>query len=474
MVMMFAERVWLMWSIIAARVVVLPDPVGPVTRIIPRCSSARRVTIGGRPRSSTDSAAGSTRRRTIAALPRWRKALPRKRPSPSIDKEKSASPVRWNSSIRSTGMITRRHSSTSCRSTGGNGVGRRSPLTRTRGAALLFRCRSEPPTSVTWARMACKSSTVGLSGWPPRRLSRSRTASVVAPLWGDSHKRRAARRRQVETLAGGGRRGRRRRGARRRGPSGGGGGATGEAGGCLALPDPLRGGQGRLPAQAVGHLRRPLHRPGRGAAVQPGDRPHRLRLGGLGPGAGLLLLPSDRSPPSPARRPGGGGGRGDPDRPAGPARVAVPGGTDWRQRRLSAAGQAPLAERRRGGAAAHHLRHLRLRRRLVRPVVGRRGGPVLHPDGRRARRAPVRSRPHRGGQAQQAGRGSGSRLVGARQHPRRSVDARRAVPGGFELGARPPDPRRSGGWPPGGDGRGAPLHLQPGFARPAGRGGPGR
>jgi hypothetical protein len=113
MVMMLAERVWLMWSIMAARVVVLPDPVGPVTSTIPRSSSARRVTIGGRPRSMADRAAGRTRRSTMAALPRCRKALPRKRPSPSIDNEKSASPVRWNSSIRSTGMTMRRHSSTS-------------------------------------------------------------------------------------------------------------------------------------------------------------------------------------------------------------------------------------------------------------------------------------------------------------------------------------------------------------------------
>jgi hypothetical protein len=49
MVITLAERVWLMWSIMAASVVVLPDPVGPVTRIMPRGSSARRVTIGGRP-----------------------------------------------------------------------------------------------------------------------------------------------------------------------------------------------------------------------------------------------------------------------------------------------------------------------------------------------------------------------------------------------------------------------------------------
>ena len=33
--MMLADRVWLMWSIMAARVVVLPEPVGPVTSTMP-------------------------------------------------------------------------------------------------------------------------------------------------------------------------------------------------------------------------------------------------------------------------------------------------------------------------------------------------------------------------------------------------------------------------------------------------------
>ena len=36
-----------MWSMIAASVVVLPEPVAPVTRTSPRCSSARRLTPAG-------------------------------------------------------------------------------------------------------------------------------------------------------------------------------------------------------------------------------------------------------------------------------------------------------------------------------------------------------------------------------------------------------------------------------------------
>ena len=42
-----------MWSTIAASVVDLPEPVVPVTRMIPRASSARRLITGGRSSSST-------------------------------------------------------------------------------------------------------------------------------------------------------------------------------------------------------------------------------------------------------------------------------------------------------------------------------------------------------------------------------------------------------------------------------------
>ena len=41
-----------MWSTMAARVVVFPDPVGPVTRTRPRISSASRVTDSGSPNSA--------------------------------------------------------------------------------------------------------------------------------------------------------------------------------------------------------------------------------------------------------------------------------------------------------------------------------------------------------------------------------------------------------------------------------------
>ena len=49
--MMLAARLVLMWSTMAASVVVFPEPVGPVTSTKPRCSSANLVTTGGRPSS---------------------------------------------------------------------------------------------------------------------------------------------------------------------------------------------------------------------------------------------------------------------------------------------------------------------------------------------------------------------------------------------------------------------------------------
>ena len=52
--MMCFVIVRLMWSIIAASVVDLPEPVVPVSRMIPRSSSASFVITGGSSRSSTD------------------------------------------------------------------------------------------------------------------------------------------------------------------------------------------------------------------------------------------------------------------------------------------------------------------------------------------------------------------------------------------------------------------------------------
>ena len=85
MVTMCTARLALTWSIMDASVVVLPDPVGPVTSTSPRGSSASRAITGGRPRSSIDSAPSWTRRSTSPTEPRWRNALTRNRPTPGSE-----------------------------------------------------------------------------------------------------------------------------------------------------------------------------------------------------------------------------------------------------------------------------------------------------------------------------------------------------------------------------------------------------
>ena len=81
----WTSRLLLMWSIIPARVVVLPEPVGPVTSTRPRGSMASALSTGGRPSSSSGMAPTLTRRKTMPAEPRERKALTRNRPRPGTE-----------------------------------------------------------------------------------------------------------------------------------------------------------------------------------------------------------------------------------------------------------------------------------------------------------------------------------------------------------------------------------------------------
>ena len=74
-----------MWSIIAASVVDLPEPVVPVSRTMPRSSSASSRMTGGSWSSSTVLIETGIARMTSEADPRWRKALTRKRARPGIE-----------------------------------------------------------------------------------------------------------------------------------------------------------------------------------------------------------------------------------------------------------------------------------------------------------------------------------------------------------------------------------------------------
>ena len=92
-VMMWERRVWLMLSSMAASVVDLPLPVGPVTRIRPFWRVVKSRTTGGRPSRSSAMISNGIWRIATEITPRCRKTLHRNRDSPLTPNEKSSSLV---------------------------------------------------------------------------------------------------------------------------------------------------------------------------------------------------------------------------------------------------------------------------------------------------------------------------------------------------------------------------------------------
>ena len=78
-VTMCCVRVRLISPIIAASVVVFPEPVAPVTSTRPRCSAVRRATPGGIESASKVGTVFGITRNANEIEPRWRKALTRNR-----------------------------------------------------------------------------------------------------------------------------------------------------------------------------------------------------------------------------------------------------------------------------------------------------------------------------------------------------------------------------------------------------------
>jgi len=91
MVMMWQARCSLMKSIIDAKVVDLPAPVGPVTRKSPLLIFRSSWMAAGRPSSSNDMKRDGMARNAAATLPLWRYTFMRMRPTPLIPKERSSS-----------------------------------------------------------------------------------------------------------------------------------------------------------------------------------------------------------------------------------------------------------------------------------------------------------------------------------------------------------------------------------------------
>ena len=106
MVMMWSLRCLLEWSTIAASVVDLPLPVGPVTRTSPLCSNAARFRRGGSPSSSAVFTLVGICRNTAPQPYFWLKKLHRKRATPGISYPKSTSPVSSYCLILSSGAIS--------------------------------------------------------------------------------------------------------------------------------------------------------------------------------------------------------------------------------------------------------------------------------------------------------------------------------------------------------------------------------
>src|SRR3984893_7668872 len=146
-VRMWSWRSLLILSIMAASVVDLSEPVGPVSSTRPRGLSQSLLTTGARPSWLNDLISKGIKRKTAAVAPRWLNTLARKRASPFNPNEKSSSRLSskrcfWESVMTlyasclvSAGVICGRSSGTRC------------PCTRICGGELVVTWRSLPPIS---------------------------------------------------------------------------------------------------------------------------------------------------------------------------------------------------------------------------------------------------------------------------------------------------------------------------------------
>src|SRR4051812_37471167 len=158
-VTMCRARVELMWSIIAASVVDLPEPVVPVSRMMPRSSSARSRMTGGRSSWSIERMSTGIARMTSDVEPRCLKALTRKRATPGIEYEKSTSLSSANSaSLLGSSSIWRTAPSVSSPVRRDRpSIVRMTPSMRMTGGAGTLRGRSEPPDSMRGGRQKSRS-----------------------------------------------------------------------------------------------------------------------------------------------------------------------------------------------------------------------------------------------------------------------------------------------------------------------------
>ena len=149
-VTMCSGLVRLMMSISEASEVDFPDPVGPVTSTRPRRRSVNAFTDSGSPRSSNCGMSWGIGRSATATVPRCSATFTRNRPTPATECEVSSS---WSASNRSRLLAGSTPKIISCRVSPSSGsmssMGRRAPWSRTVGARLAERWRSDAPTLTT-------------------------------------------------------------------------------------------------------------------------------------------------------------------------------------------------------------------------------------------------------------------------------------------------------------------------------------
>src|SRR3989441_3852191 len=173
MVTRWRGRVRLMYSIMAARVVVFPEPVGPVTSTRPRASLASFCTTGRSPNSSNVGPPMRSFRKTMLTPPRCRKTLARNRPTPGTVWAKSTSPSSSKRAFRLGGTMASASRSASWPPTGGCSSRRSWPPSRNAGGDPTLMWRSEPSLEASWRSQSTSSTTV-----PPGAVGLSATCPV--------------------------------------------------------------------------------------------------------------------------------------------------------------------------------------------------------------------------------------------------------------------------------------------------------
>src|SRR3984957_4174166 len=172
----------------AASVVDLPDPVGPVTRISPLGLAANSETTGGSPSSSNVRILKGMVRNAPATAPRCMKMFARKRDSPFTPNDRSSS-LCFSKCARCSSVSTEKHSCLVSTGPSGESLsGTIDPSIRSSGGEPVVMCMSLAPFSIivfrSWWRLTFTSAGCVMGLLSPRCLVGHRDAHA---LFGRGH-----------------------------------------------------------------------------------------------------------------------------------------------------------------------------------------------------------------------------------------------------------------------------------------------